>query len=340
MTYWGAPSPGGSKFYLGSSGDTAWNHDILWKARVEKEVAEIDPEDDDIPEYSEEKYLAGISDRQWEQHELEKLKHAVRVHGANSFDVILQNPTFASLRNHSEQALKEQWRHMEYLRSKSLKATGSAWRKPTESEKRALISRQRQSAEKKKAMRQTMKSPNDVRMSWRGSGSIRNRNKKFTLPQVALSPMQKKAAAANKHPELKARSYVSHLTNELKKETMVRDQLKRTLDEQQKQRDSSHLDLLQERKMRRKAEAALKKYQNVLANLAQQRGFVQKPIDQSASSPLLRKSGTMNSSNNKSSTKKIRREKLKQMLMAAELGKSNKSSGSVSLLNTKASGFF
>ena len=43
MTYWGAPSPGGSKFYLGSSSDTAWNHDILWKARVEKEVAELDP---------------------------------------------------------------------------------------------------------------------------------------------------------------------------------------------------------------------------------------------------------------------------------------------------------
>ena len=60
MTYWGAPSPGGSKFYLGSSGDTAWNHDILWKARVEKEVAELDPEAEELQELSDDKYLAGV----------------------------------------------------------------------------------------------------------------------------------------------------------------------------------------------------------------------------------------------------------------------------------------
>ena len=338
MTYWGAPSPGGSKFYLGSSGDTAWNHDILWKSRVEKEVAELDPEEDIVQGYSEEKYLAGVSDRQWLPHENERLKEAIRVHGANSFGVILGNPQFASLRNHSEQALKEQWRHLEYMRGKSLKATTSAWRKPTESEKRALVSRQRAMAKKAKQMQQTSKSPHNVRMSWRGSGSM-NRNKSLVLPQVSLSPLQKMAASANKHPDLKARSYLSHLTHTLKKETMKRDQLKRTLDEQQKQRDSSHLDLLQERKMRRKAENALKKYQNVLANLAQKRGFVDSPMKSSVSSPLLR---TMPNSKKYASpsaaSKQKRREYLKSMLMSAEMGMGTV--GSPALLNTQASGFF
>lgn len=335
MTYWGAPSPGGSKFYLGSSGDTAWNHDILWKARVEKEVAELDPEEDgELAEYNEDKYLAGVSDRQWEPHELEKLKDAVRVHGANSFGVILGNPQFASLRNHSEQALKEQWRHMEYIRSKSLRATSSAWRKPTESEKRALLSRQRQERKKQRAMGATMKSPHDVRMSWRGSGSI-NRHKPFVLPQVALSPMQKMSNSVNKHPDLKARSYLSHLQSTLKKETMVRDKLKRTLGEQQKQRDSSHLDLLQERKMRRQAENALRKYQRVLGNLAQNQGFVHSPMKNSISSPLLKH----HTKQDRQNFRKTRRDELKQILFTANMGGGG-GGGSNALLNTQASGFF
>ena len=166
-----------------------------------------------------------------------------------------------------------------------------------------------------------------------------NRNKSLVLPQVSLSPVQKMAASANKHPDLKARSYLSHLTHTLKKETMKREQLKRTLDEQQKQRDSSHLDLLQERKMRRKAENALKKYQNVLANLAQKRGFVDSPMKSSVSSPLLR---TMPNSKKYASpsaaSKQKRREYLKSMLMSAEMGMGTV--GSPALLNTQASGFF
>ena len=320
MTYWGAPSPGGSKFYLGSSGDTAWNHDILWKARVEKEVAELDPEAEEISQFSDEKYLAGVSDRMWEPHELEKLQDAIRVHGAGNFKAILGNPQFASLRNHSEQALKEQWRHMEYTRSKSLGATNSAWRKQTMSQKRALLSRQRENARRRKAMASSAKSPNEIRMSWRGTGTY-NKHRKFHLPQVV-----------NKHPDLKARSYVSHLKDTLRKETRIRDNLKNTLGEQQKQRDSTHLDLLQERKMRRQAENALRKYQQVLSNLAMNRGMISTKMLQSSSSPLL------NATQKRKSTKSERREHLKTMLMAAENGAGTRSVPA--LLNTTAATFF
>ena len=338
MTYWGAPSPGGSKFYLGSSGDTAWNHDILWKARVEKEVAELDPAAEELQELSDDKYLAGVSDRTWERHELDKLQDAIRVHGAGNFHAILNNPIFSSLRNHSEQALKEQWRSMEYMRSKSLGNTTSAWRKKTMSQKRALVSRQRQYDAKQKQMSYATKSPNDIRMSWRGTGNY-NPNQSLKskstskLPQLPMSPMQKMANSVNKNKDLKARSYVFHLKDTLRKETMVRDNLKRTLGEQQKQRDSTHLDLLQERKMRRQAENALRKYQRVLSSLAMQRGIVAEPMKGSASSPLLNATQKI-TKKSKSRRNSERREQLKTMLMSAEMGSSS------GLLNTKSRGFF
>jgi hypothetical protein len=333
MTYWGAPSPGGSKFYLGSSGDTAWNHDILWKSRVEKEVAELDPEADEVDEgvYSDDKYLAGVSDRQWEPHELEKLKDGIRVHGAGNFQALLGNPKFSSLRNHSEQALKEQWRHMEYMRSKSLDKTMSAWRKPTESQKRALSFRQRQNEQKRRQQKGGMNSPNKIRMSWRGSGQ-------FKLPPVPLSPMNVTQRNRQGHQggggSQQMRESVRNLKSTLRKETMRRDELKRTLGEQQKQRDSTHLDLLQERKRRRQAENALRKYQSVLARLAQQRGIIQSPTNPTHSSPLLNSAKRVQP--NPMST---RRDQLKRMLVAAENGGMSHTK-SVPLLNTQSSGFF
>ena len=88
MTYWGAPGAGG-KFYKGSSADSAWNHDLLWKVRVEKEVNELNPDSQVqvIPDYT-----TGVSDRKWSQAELKMLKEGVRLHGAGNFDTILNNP--------------------------------------------------------------------------------------------------------------------------------------------------------------------------------------------------------------------------------------------------------
>lgn len=335
MTYWGAPSPGGSKFYLGSSGDTAWNHDILWKSRVEKEVAELDPEaiDEGGEDYSNVKYLAGVSDRMWEPHELEKLRDGIRVHGAGNFQALLGNPKFASLRNHSEQALKEQWRHMEYMRSKSLDKTTSAWKKPTESQKRALMSRQRQDEKKRRAQKNSiaMNSPNKIRMSWRGSGQ-------FKLPPVPLSPMNVTASRSSmsslgEEGSKQMRNSVRNLKSTLRKELMRRDDLKRALGEQQKQRDSTHLDLLQERKRRRQAENALRKYQSVVARMAQQRGIIASPTNAALGSPLL--NSVKKIQPNPAST---RRFQLKRMLVAAENGIDH--SKSVPLLNTQSSGFF
>lgn len=362
MTYWGAPSPGGSKFYLGSSSDTAWNHDILWKARVEKEVAELDPSLDDVPEYDHTAYLAGVNDRTWRPDELEMLKDAVRVHGAGNFSAILGNPQFLPLRSHSEQALKEQWRHMEYKRSESLGATRSAWNKATESQKRSILSRQRKERAAAHKTRH-FTSPNDVRASWRGSGSY-DPAKKFKYPEGgmrgsgAASPLRQLGASLNKHPELKAVGALTSLRNTLKKEVMVRDQLQRTLNESQNQKSSVHLDLLQERKQRRKAENALRKYQRVLATLASQKGVLDPRPTPTSASPLLGKSashgGSMRGGNAVSGTrghkaagtdftlksKAARRAELKSLLRAAERGEAGTTAKANALLGTKASGFF
>ena len=110
---------------------------------MEKEVAELDP--DTIGEGPEGQdhstYLAGVNDRTWAPHEIEMLREAVRVHGAGNFGTILSNPQFVALRSHSEQACKEQWRLLEYRRSKSLGATRANWRKTTHSTKCAIESR-------------------------------------------------------------------------------------------------------------------------------------------------------------------------------------------------------
>ena len=109
MTYWGAPGAGG-KWYKGSSADSTWNHDLLWKLRVEKEVTELHPDEqvEMIPDYA-----TGVADRKWNVAELNMLKHAVRMHGAGNFDTILNNPKYEALRTHSETALREKWRYLE-----------------------------------------------------------------------------------------------------------------------------------------------------------------------------------------------------------------------------------
>ena len=55
----GAPGAGG-KWYKGSSADSTWNHDLLWKLRVEKEVNELHPDEhvEMIPDYT-----TGVADR-------------------------------------------------------------------------------------------------------------------------------------------------------------------------------------------------------------------------------------------------------------------------------------
>lgn len=366
MTYWGAPAPGGSKFYVGSSGDTAWNHDILWKARVEKEVAELDPDIfDEGPEGQDHtKYLAGLNDRTWAPHEIEMLRHAVRLHGAN-FHTILSDPQFIALRSHSEQACKEQWRLLEYKRAKSLGATKANWRKSTFSTKRAIESRQRHQMLRKKSMSlgKSPSSPNDLRASWRGSGLLmRNASgerKNFTLPHSVHakgSPLARSGshsmkkldkmmslASSNSHPDLPSMGVIHNLEKTLQKEIMKRDQLARTLNEGQNQRNSIHLDLLQERKQRRKAEAALRKYQRVLETLANQTGVTQGAPSADAASPLLKtlQAGEKPSSGTKRKTE--RRTQLRKMLLAAEQGKvatPSKSGASKGLLATNAAGFF
>lgn len=381
MTYWGAPAPGGSKFYLGSSGDTAWNHDILWKARVEKEVAELDPDSlEGGPEgHDDSSYVTGVNDRTWAPSEIEMLRDAVRVHGAGNFGTILSNPQFIALRSHSEQACKEQWRLLEYRRSKSLGATRADWRKTTSSTKRAIQSRQREQKlrQQAKSFGRSPSSPNELRASWRGSGQLplqaSGERKSFSLQQtngrgrgafgVKGSPLarsgsrsmkkfntMKTRANTNAHPELPSMGTIHNLEKSLQKEIMKRDQMARTLREGQNQRTSIHLDLLQERKQRRKAEAALQKYQRVLETLANQTGLTQGAQSADSASPLLRKSqssGTIGSgsrgglSGRSLQTKKAeRRQMLKQMLMQAEQGKTTSMAGSHGLLDTKAAGFF
>ena len=381
MTYWGAPAPGGSKFYLGSSGDTAWNHDILWKARVEKEVAELDPDalEDAPADQDDSSYLAGVNDRTWAPREIEMLRDAVRVHGAGNFSTILSNPQFIALRSHSEQACKEQWRLLEYHRSKSLGATRANWRKTTHSTKCAIESRQREQQLRRQAQSfgRSPSSPNELRASWRGSGQLpmqaSGERKAFSLQQTKSrgfgggggakgSPLARSGsqsmkklnmmmtrASTNAHPELPTMGTIHNLEKTLQKELMVRDQMARTLREGQNQRTSAHLDLLQERKQRRKAEAALQKYQRVLETLANQVGVTQGAPSAADASPLLRKSqssrrvgsGSRGLSGRSLQTKKEeRRQMLKQMLMQAEQGQSTSVAGSPGLLGTKAAGFF
>ena len=371
MTYWGAPAPGGSKFYVGSSGDTAWNHDILWKARVEKEVAELDPDVLEVgPEgHDQSAYLAGVNDRTWAPHEIEMLREAVRVHGAGNFATILSNPQFVALRSHSEQACKEQWRLLEYRRSKSLGATRANWRKTTNSTKRAIESRQREQflREKARSYGRSPGSPNQLRASWRGSGQLplkaSGERKNFSLAArssgsggVKGSPLSRSGsrsmkklstmmtrARTNAHPELPSMGTIHNLEKTLQKELMVRDQMARVLKEGQNQRSSVHLDLLQERKQRRKAEAALQKYQRVLETLANQTGLMQGTSSAGGMSPLLRKSqsvGEVGTPSSDSKKRAERRRQLKKMLAAAERGETTTGMKSPGLLQTKASGFF
>merc|ERR1711871_658815 len=125
MTYWGAPSPGGEKFYKGSSSDSAWNHDLLWKVRVEKEVTTMGPEEEVVPAID---YNAGVMDRTWKPAEIEMLKAAVREFGAGNFGPILNDPRYMALRNHSETALREKWRHLENRRMKSQSSIKAVWK--------------------------------------------------------------------------------------------------------------------------------------------------------------------------------------------------------------------
>ena len=365
MTYWGAPAPGGSKFYVGSSGDTAWTMTSCGKRRGRKRWlsstrtclrwAGSRPV-----------HIWLVNDRTWDPHEIEMLREAVRVHGAGNFGTILSNPQFVALRSHSEQACKEQWRLLEYRRSKSLGATRANWRKTTNSTKRAIESRQREHflREKARSYGRSPGSPNQLRASWRGSGQLplkaSGERKNFSLAArssgsggVKGSPLSRSGsrsmkklstmmtrARTNAHPELPSMGTIHNLEKTLQKELMVRDQMARVLKEGQNQRSSVHLDLLQERKQRRKAEAALQKYQRVLETLANQTGLMQGTSSAGGMSPLLRKSqsvGEVGTPSSDSKKRAERRRQLKKMAAASGATTGMKSPGS---LHTKASGFF
>ena len=257
MTYWGAPGAGG-KWYKGSSADSTWNHDLLWKLRVEKEVNELHPGEqvEMIPDYA-----TGVADRKWSVAELNMLKHAVRMHGAGNFDTILNNPKYEALRTHSETALREKWRYLERSRLKGVAASKAEFRKVNYHGHKL-----RQSPLSKHGR-------NAMRMSG-SSPSLRRQ------PQINNELGGSGVLGAEDLPGLGA---LSLLKKTLNKEKMVKARLKSGLEEAQRLRNATVQDLHKERSARIQAERALRKYQRVLNTLMKSGGDVL---------------GTMNNNNN------------------------------------------
>jgi|EP00942_MAST-04A_sp_MAST-4A-sp1_P000403 hypothetical protein len=248
MTYWGAPGAGG-KWYKGSSADSTWNHDLLWKLRVEKEVTELHPDEqvEMIPDYA-----TGVADRKWNVAELNMLKHAVRMHGAGNFDTILNNPKYEALRTHSETALREKWRYLERNRLKGVAATKAEFRKVNYHGKK--LRQSPLSKHGRNAMRSSMSSPS----------LMRGQPQTNTLGGSGV-------LGAEDLPGLGA---LSLLKRTLDKEKMVKERLKVGLHQAQKLRNATVKDLHKERSARIQAERALRKYQRVLNTLMKSGGDV------------------------------------------------------------------
>ena len=247
MTYWGAPSPGGEKFYKGSSQDSAWNHDLLWKLRVEKEVDQLDEDQDLGPAVN---FQAGVADRTWSKAEENLLREAVRAHGAGSFDAILNSPHFVGLRHHSEDALREKWRHLEKQRYRGVRQTRAQFRRTAHKTKR-----NRKSGRLGKSQ-MSRSASNLLKTGWRGSG-------KFDHTKFQL----KSGNTSAPNDDLTPLPLVHQLKDTILKQDMLKSQLADSLKDSQKLRDETRQELMMERKSRRRAERALRKYQRVLGTL-------------------------------------------------------------------------
>ena len=246
MTYWGAPGAGG-KWYKGSSADSTWNHDLLWKLRVEKEVNELHPDEhvEMIPDYT-----TGVADRKWNNAELNMLKHAVRMHGAGNFDTILNNPKYEALRTHSETALREKWRHLERNRLKGVAATKAEFRRIRHPHGNKLRA-----------------SP----LSKSGRNAMRS---SLSSPSLARNPQSHGGSGVLGAEDLPGLGALSLLKKTLDKEKMVKQRLQSGLQEAQRLRNATVKDLHKERAARIQAERALRKYQRVLNTLMKSGGDV------------------------------------------------------------------
>jgi hypothetical protein len=291
MTYWGAPGAGG-KFYKGSSADSAWNHDLLWKVRVEKEVNELNPDSQVqvIPDYT-----TGVSDRKWSQAELKMLKEGVRLHGAGNFDTILNNPKFEALRTHSETALREKWRMIERSRLKGVADTKAEFR-------RIRPKHARTSPLRRNAM-QSMSSP--------------------SLSRRGAPPRHRPAGGGSGvlgAEDLPGLGVLDTLKKSLNKEAMYRQKLVHGLEMAQRSRDETAKDLARERDARVQAEQALRKYQRVLNTLMKSGGQI--AIDSARSRPATTQSQLPYSARSRSSnmSRISQRDNLKRVLAAAETG--------------------
>ena len=296
MTYWGAPGAGG-KFYKGSSADSAWNHDLLWKVRVEKEVNELQ---DDAPVQMIPDYTTGVADRKWSRPELQMLKEGVRLHGAGNFDTILNNPKFEALRTHSETALTEKWRNLERRRLQGVANTRAEFR------------------------RMKKINPRVSPMSKFGRNAMRN---SMSSPALNRPPRHHGGSGVLGAEDLPGLGIVNTLKKTLDKEKMSRDRLKRGLHIAQRSRDETMRDLQRERNARVQAEQALRKYQRVL-NTLMKSGSNVAAIDSARSRPVTSQSymaPQMNSARSNASrmsnmSRMSQRSNLKQLLAMAETG--------------------
>lgn len=126
--YWGAPS-GANKWYKGASCDTPWNHDLLWRLRVVKEVHEMKNKEDGMDEESSPDYNQGVANRTWTDREVTLLRNGVRSHGVGNWDRILNDKRFCELgRTHTGQALQEKWKAIERHRVSAQRKTPAMYK--------------------------------------------------------------------------------------------------------------------------------------------------------------------------------------------------------------------